>query len=258
MTTLFVGCTRVTDNYVGVRTTYTGEIEEKVLAQGLYQHVIGDVTLIPKRNIVLNVNTQPIVQEKVAMQTFELKVNYGIVSENAAIAYKSEKSQNIITDDGDVYLLGQYVQYVANSAVNDVIAKYRALEVNDNRTKIEDDIKNSINQKLQAQGKAKYVRVNEINILKVIPPTSILDSSMAILKSEQDLKTRKNELEVAKVEQEKMKVLAQQADGQYINLLNAQANLATAEALKIAANKGTLNTTIVVPKDFTSVGNLNK
>lgn len=248
------GCTKVMDSEVGIRETFTGEIEEKVLTQGLHQTVIGDVIKVSKRNLVLNVNSNPIVQEKIAMQDFQMKVNYGIVPDNAAIAYKTEKAQNMTTNDGDVYLLGHYVGYVAKSAVNDVVSRYKALEVNDNRTKIESEIKDAINKKLEQQGKSKFVRVNEINILNITPPAQITASSAAILKSEQDLKTRKNELEVAKVEQEKMKVLAQQADSQYVNLLNAQARVTAAEALKIAAAKGGVQT-IIVPHNFQSLGN---
>lgn len=250
-------CTRILDTEVGVRQEFSGEIQDQVLTQGLYQVVVGDVVKFSTRNLVLNINTQPITLEKVPMQSFQVKVNYGIVPSNAAIAYKTEKAQHITTEDGDVYLLGQYVEYVTNSAVNDVISQYNALDVNNNRTKIEGQIKDVINTKLKAQGKDKFVKVNEINILKVSPPQSIVNSSLAIVNSENALKTKKNELAVAQVEQERMRVLAQSADKDYINLMNAQASVTTAEALKIAATKGTLNT-IIVPKDFNSLGSVSK
>lgn len=256
-TMLTTACTRVTDAETGIRQTFSGEIVDQTLPQGLHQTVVGDVIKVSKRNLVLSVEAQPIVSEKIPMQSFQMKVNYGIVPENAAIAYKTEKAQHIITDDGDVYLLGQYVQYVSNSAINDVVSKYKALEVNDNRAKIETEIKNSINTKLKSQGKDKFVRVNEINILKVLPPQSILNSSLAIVNSENALKTKQNELEVARVESEKQKVLAEQADGRYINLLKAEAEKTKAEAMLKAAEKGSL-VTYVVPDSFTSLGNLNK
>lgn len=256
-TVLTTACTRVTDAETGIRETFSGEIEDRVLPQGLHQTIVGSVVKVSKRNLVLNVEAQPIVSEKIPMQSFQMKVNYGIVPENAAIAYKTEKAQHIVTEDGDVYLLGQYVQYVANSAINDVVSKYKALEVNDNRAKIETEIKESINSKLKAQSKDKYVRVNEINILKVSPPQSILNSSLAIVNSENALKTKQNELEVARVESEKQKVLAEQADGQYINLLKAEAEKTKAEAMLEAAKKGSM-ITYVVPDSFTSLGNLSK
>lgn len=255
-----VGCqpfTKITDAETGIRETFSGEIEDKVLYQGFHQTVIGDVIKVSKRNLVINVTAQPIVVEKIPMSTFEMKVNYGIVPSMAAVAYKTEKAQHIITDDGDVYLLGQYVQYVANSSIQDVVSKYKALEVNDNRTKIEVEIKDAINSKLKAQGKSKFVTVNEINILKVVPPKSILDSSVAIVNSQNALKTKQNELEVAKVEQEVKRTLAETASTQYTDLLKAEAEKMTAEALLKAAEKGTLNTMVIVPKDFQSLGKMN-
>lgn len=254
ITTSFVGCTKITDNYVGIRQTWDGKIEDQVLTQGWHQHLIGSIYEVPRRNIILTVSSTPIVQEKVPMGAFDVKVNYGINPDNAALAYKLEKGQNITTDDGDVYLLGQYVQYITNSAIQDVLSQYKALEVNDNRSKIEEQIKAAVNAKLKESNKDKYVHVNEINILKAYPNQSIIDSSLAIVKSQNELRTKQNELAVAEIEQQKMKVLAQQADAQYVNMLNAQANATTADALKIAAQKGTLNT-IIVPKDFTSLGN---
>lgn len=249
--------TRITDADVGIRQTFSGEIEDTVLEQGLHQQLIGDVIKVSKRNLVLSVESQPIVIEKIPMQEFQLKVNYGIIPANAAIAYKTEKAQHIITDDGDIYLLGQYVQYVANSAINDVVSKYRALEVNDSRATIETEIKNSINTKLKAQGKDKFVKVNEINILKVSPPQSILNSSLAIVNSQNALKTKQNELETARVETEIKKVLAENASDKYVDLLRAEAEKTKAEALLKAAEKGTLNTMVIVPDKFTSIGQVN-
>ena len=251
---LSLNFTRITDADVGIRQTFSGEIEDQVLGQGLHQTLIGDVIKVSKRNLVLSVESEPIVIEKIPMQEFQLKVNYGIVPENAAIAYKTEKAQHIITEDGDIYLLGQYVQYVANSAINDVVSRYKALEVNDNRADIENQIKNSINQKLKAQAKDRFVRVNEINILKVSPPKSILDSSLAIVNSQNALKTKQNELETARVETEIKKVLAENASDKYVDLLRAEAEKTKAEAMLKAAEKGTLNTMVIVPDKFTSLG----
>ena len=96
-TMLTTACTRVTDAETGIRQTFSGEIVDQTLQQGLHQIVFGDVIKVSKRNLVLNVEAQPIVSEKIPMQSFQMKVNYGIVPANAAIAYKTEKAQHIIT-----------------------------------------------------------------------------------------------------------------------------------------------------------------
>lgn len=253
--TTLVGCTKINDTQVGIaENRFSGEIHDVVLTQGLHQTLTNKITEVSRRNLVLNVSTTPIVVEKVALDGFDVKVNYGIVPENAAIAYKTEKAQHVTTADGDLYLLGQYVEYVANSAINDVVSKYKALEVNDNRTKIENEIRDNINAKLVAQGKSKFVKVNEINILKVTPPKSIMNSSMAIVTSQNALRTKQNELETAKVETEIKKVLAENASEQYVDLLRAESEKVKAEAMLEAAKKGTLNTMVIVPEKFTSLG----
>lgn len=253
---VFTACSRITDADVGIRQTFSGEIEDTILSQGIHQTLIGDVIRVSKRNLVLSVEAQPIVIEKIPMQTFQMKVNYGIVPQNAAIAYKTEKAQHIVTEDGDIYLLGQYVQYVANSAINDIVSRYKALEVNDNRAKIEIEIKDSINSKLKAQKKDHFVKVNEINILKISPPQSILDSSLAIVNSQNALKTKQNELETARVETEIKRVLAENASDKYVDLLRAESEKIKAEAMMEAAKQGTLNTMVVVPEKFTSLGSI--
>lgn len=126
--------TKVTDAEVGIRTTFSGEIEDKILDQGFHQVVIGDVTKVSKRNLILEVKTNPITVEKVPMSAFVTKINYGIVPANAAIAYKTEKSQNL-ENDGEVMLLGKYIADITDASVQTAVSKYKALEVNENRSK---------------------------------------------------------------------------------------------------------------------------
>lgn len=247
--------TKVTDAEVGIRTTFSGEIEDKILDQGFHQVIIGDVTKVSKRNLILEVKTNPITAEKVPMSAFVTKINYGIVPANAAIAYKTEKSQNL-ENDGEVMLLGKYIADITDASVQTAVSKYKALEVNDNRTVIEAAIKDELNKRLKLAGKDRFVTVNEINILAVRPHQSIVDSSLAIVNSQNALKTKQNELETAKVETEVKRVLAENASNKYIDLQRAEAELTKAQALKIAAEKGTLNTMVVVPEKFSSIGQI--
>lgn len=244
---------KVTDAEVGIRQTFSGEIEDKVLTQGWQQTVVGDVVKVSKRNLVLDVAANPMVVEKVPMGDFAIRVNYGIVAENAAVAFKEEKAQHLVKD-GETYLLGSYVSTVAGSAIQDVVSKYKALEVNDNRSKIEGELREAINAKLKAANKDRFVRVNEINIMQVQPPQSIINSSLAIVNSQNALKTKQNELETAKVETEVKRVLAENASEKYIDLQRAEAELIKSQALLKAAEKGTLNTMVIVPEKFSALG----
>lgn len=247
------GCTRITDTDVGIRQTWTGEIEDKVLTQGPHQLFTGNIIKVSKRNLPLTINTNPVTLEKVPMSKFVVKINYGIVPENAAIAYKSEKSQHKIVED-ETFLMGKYIEDIADAAIQTAVSKYPALSVNDKRTEIETKIKEELNTRLKLGKKSKYAVVNEVNILTVQPHTSIVQSSLAIVNSQNALKTKQNELETARVEMQVKEVLAANASPKYIELQRVQAENTKAEAMLVAANKGTLNTLIVVPEKFTSLG----
>ena len=109
---------------------------------------------------------------------------------------------------------------------------------------------------MKLAGKDKFVVVNEVNVLKVQPHSSIVASSLAIVNSQNALKTKQNELETAKVETEVKRVLAENASEKYIDLQRAEAELIKSQALLTAAQKGTLNTMVIVPEKFSALGHV--
>lgn len=251
-----VGCTKVTDNEVRIlENRINGEIYNEVKTQGVQQVLTVSTTSVPKRNLVLDVDVQPITSEKVAMETFSVKVNYGVVTQNAAIAYKQEKSRHKVVD-GELYLMGEYIEDLTKASINDVVSKYAALDINNSRQLIEREVVDSVNKKLVTSGKDKFAKVNELNIIDVKPPQAIINSSMEIVTSENKLKVKQNELDVAKKDAEIQQVLAQSADPKYIALLEAEARVAQAKAIADAAKAGKLQTMIVVPDSFTSLGSI--
>lgn len=237
--TALVGCTRVDDGYVGIqKSSSSGEISDQVLTQGWTQTVTKDVIQAATRNLILDVSARPIVKEGIAMSSFEAKVNYGIVPQMAPMIYRNEKNQHVVTKDGDLYLLGDYVEKMSKSAIADVVRGYAAMEVNNKRDIIEKQIKQTLIAKLEANGKLKYVNINEVNLVAVDPPQSIKDSVEKIVRTENEKKSMQNEVEKARLEKEKNEILASSSGKQYTELLGAQANLNFSEAAKIAASKG--------------------
>ena len=247
---VMVGCSRVDDGYVGIsKGRFSGSINDQPLDQGLHQTLTQTITEVSTRNIVIPIIATPVIKENIPMGKFEVRVNYGVNSQYAPHIFKTESAQNMVNDNGDVFLLGKYIEYIAGSAISDVVSKYGAMEVNNNRDKIESDIKTVIVKKLTESKKIKYVNINEVNILNVEPPKTIVASVENIIRTQNELEAKTNEVATARKEQEKMEILAKQADSQYIQLTNAQANMAMAEAMKISANKGQLMT-VLVPHGF--------
>lgn len=253
--TTLVGCTRVDDGYVGIqKSSGSGEISDQIVTQGWTQTLTKDVIQASTRNLIIDVSAKPIVKEGIAMSSFEAKVNYGIVPQMAPMIYRNEKNQHIVTKDGDLYLLGDYVEKMSKSAIADVVRNYAAMEVNNKRDIIEKQIKQTLIAKLEANGKLKYVNINEVNLVAVDPPQSIKDSVEKIVRTENEKKSMQNEVEKARLEKEKNEILASSSGKQYTDLLEAQANLNFSEAAKIAASKGQFMP-MLVPHGFN--GNIN-
>ena len=256
---LVKACTRIDDGMTGIsKSRFSGEIDDQVLTQGWKQTFTQEVIQVSTRNIIIPINTNPVISEGIPMAKFDVKVNYGIVAQNAPFVYKTESSQHLTNEEnGDLYLLGKYVEYVARSSVSDVVRQYSAMDVNQKRDEIELAIKETINRKLISQAKDKFVKVNEINILAIEPPKSITTSVENIIKTENDKKAKVNEVETARLEQEKMEILAKQADNKYIGLMNAQAQVNFSEAAKISAEKGQFMP-MLVPHGFNGNITVNK
>lgn len=245
-----IGCTRVNEGYAGVaQSRFSGDYKEDPV-YGWTETFTKKVTEVSTRNIPLEISSNPVIKEGIPMANLQVKVNYGIVPEYAPFIYKTEKGQHIITEDGDVYLLGNYVKYVANSAISDVMSRYPAMEVNKKRDEIEMNIRLQVIKKLTASKKNQYVNINEVNLLSIIPPTSITESIEKIIRTENEKTSKVNELEVAKLEKQKMEILSSQADSQYVELIKAQA------LMECAKNKCLM--TYVVPSTFTSVGTISQ
>lgn len=244
------GCSRVDDGYVGIsKGRFSGAVDDKPLEQGIHQSLTQEIQEVSIRNIVIPIVANPVIKEKIPMGNVEVRINYGVNPKYAPHIYKTEASNNLVNEEGDVFLLGKYIDYISKSALSDVLGKYGAMEVNTNRDTIEADVKASIIRKLTDAKKNNYVNINEVNILNVEPPKSIVASVENIIRTQNELEAKTNEVETARKEQEKMEILSKQADKQYVDLLTAQANMTLAEATKVSAMKGNL-VTVLVPHGF--------
>lgn len=257
---LGVGCTRVTDAEVGVKTTWGGEIVESAVTQGVYFPWVYDLNKFSTRNLILNVSAQPIV-ENVPMDGMSIRVNYSIKPDLAPEMWKTQKGQHLVRDGGEgdeekeTFLMGKYIEMISRNAMLDVVKNYKALEVNEKRSEIEPLLKAKIAQTVRAEGRDKYVNIHEVNILSANPPKSVVQSAQRYLTSLNDLKTKQNEVQIAKEESERLKALASQADSQTIQYLKAQAESTRAEAFKLMAENKSVSKVLIVPENFTSLGN---
>lgn len=247
-------CTRIETGEVGVRLNASKQIEGNELLPGSWnQTLIGSVLEFPVKDITMSLeNKTPMTADNSALADFDISVVYGINPSSVAELY-STKSKSFHAEGKDgIYLMYNYIATLVNNASYKAIRQYKALEVADNRAKIEEQIRITVNEQLREEKLDTAITLSVVQIRNVAPNAEILRSATEFVKSQNELKIKENEVKLAKLEAERMAALAQNS-GQSIQYMQAQAQMKIAEG--IAAGKVQ---TIVVPMDFKGMVNVGK
>lgn len=247
-------CTRIETGEVGLRINASKEVQGTELQPGSWnQTLIGSVIEFPVRDIAgMLENKQPLTKENVALQDFDLSFVYG-VNPNSVSEIWTTRSRSLHANDkdGNVLLMYQYMVQIVNNAAYKAIREYEALKVNDARAEIEAKIRDTVAATLAADKLDTALTLNLVQVRAIVPPASILESAAAVVRSQNELKVKENEVNIAKKEAERMQALSQNSE-KSIDYMDAQARLNISEAVK--AGKVT---TILMPYDFKGIVNAN-
>lgn len=252
---LAVGCTRIETGTVGIRINASKQIEGNELMPGSWnQTMIGDVMTFPTKDIAVNLeNKAPMTSENTALADFDLSIVYGINPGSVAELYSTKsKSFHTTEQDGDILLMHSYMGTIVNNASYKVVRKYKSLEVADNRDKIEQEIRELVNEQLKEEKLDGALQLAVVQVRNVAPNKDILNSATEFVRSQNELKTKENEIKIAEAEAKRMQALASNSS-QSIAYLQAQANMKIAEG--IANGKVS---TIIVPMDFKGMVSVGK
>lgn len=249
---LSTGCTRITDGEVGIRVTTTGTIEQGELKTGLHQTLFGDVLEMPIRDITFALeNATPLTAENTSLSDFDVSVVYSLNPNAVADLYtKKARSFHARDDKGDTLLMYNYIGTLVNNAVQKSVRQYKQLEVADNRAQIEQQVKAIVLESLKAEQLENSILVSAIQVRNIKPNAQILQSATELVKSQNDLKIKDNEVQIAKKEAERMQALAVNST-QSIAYMQAQAQLTIANAVR----EGKV-ATIIIPSSLTALGNI--
>lgn len=250
-----IGCTRIETGEVGLRRSWNGEIQSQELGTGWHQIVLGDVIHFVTKEIMLHdQNILAQTKDKSTLQDFDINFTYSVAPSSIAELYtKYSQTAHLVQKDGsEIFPMGNFVGPIVRSAAYSSVSGLNALEVNDNRKTIEDNIKRIANEKLAGEGLKDKIHVSLVSIRNLQLAPEIVASANRAVQAQNDYNTKKTEVEIARQEAAKIEALSKQGDDNYIRLLEAQSRREVAEALKIAAEKG--SSVWVVPQNFTSLG----
>jgi hypothetical protein len=242
-------CTRIETGEVGVRIDAYKQVQSGELLPGsVNQTLIGDVLTFPIKdvNVVLD-NMTPVAKDNSTMKELDAVVVYNINPQAVAELYSTKNKTFHAEFKGDTYVMYNYVVQNARNAIYKAARKYEALDMADNRTDMENYIKEEIQRNLAEEKLDGSISITQVMIRNVVPADTVVESANALVRSKNELKQKEVEVKTAEAESRRMAALANNS-GSSIAFMQAQAMLNISEGIKAGKVQ-----TIVVPSNFNAL-----
>jgi len=242
-------CTRIETGEVGVRIDAYKQVQSGELLPGsVNQTIIGDVLTFPVKDVNVSLeNMTPVAKDNSTMKDFDAVVVYNINPQSVAELYSTKNKTFHAEFKGDTYVMYNYVVQNARNAIYKAARKYEALDMADNRTDMENVIKDEITRNLAEEKLDGSISITQVMIRNVVPADTVVESANALVRSKNELKQKEVEVKTAEAESRRMAALANNSASS-IAFMQAQAALNISEGIK----NGKVQT-IVVPSNMTSL-----
>lgn len=243
-------CTRIETGEVGVRVGFDKQVQPGELMPGSFNQVlIGDVLTFPVKDVNVKLDDMnPVAKDNSTMKDFDAVVVYNINPSQVAELYSTKNRAFHATDkSGDVFLMYNYIVQNARNAVYKAARKYEALDMADNRSEMENFIKEEIVRNLAEEKLDGSLTISQVLVRNVLPADSVVQSANDLVRSKNELKQKEIEVKTAEAEARRMAALANNSQSS-IAFMQAQAALNISEGIK----NGKVQT-IVVPANFNAL-----
>jgi regulator of protease activity HflC (stomatin/prohibitin superfamily) len=242
-------CTRIETGEVGVRVDAYKQVQSGELLPGsVNQTLIGSVLTFPIKDVNVSLdNMTPVAKDNSTMKDFDAVVVYNINPQSVAELYSTKNKSFHAEHRGDTYVMYNYVVQNARNAIYKAARKYEALDMADNRTDMENYIKDEIMRNLAEEKLDGSISISQVMIRNVVPSDTVVESANALVRSKNELKQKEVEVKTAEAESRRMAALANNS-GSSIAFMQAQAMLNISEGIKAGKVQ-----TIVVPSNFNAL-----
>jgi regulator of protease activity HflC (stomatin/prohibitin superfamily) len=247
---LTTACTRIETGEVGVRVGFDKQVQSGELLPGSFnQVIIGDVLTFPVKDVNVKLEDMtPVAKDNSTMKDFDAVIVYNINPTQVAELY-STKNRAFHANDrsGDVFLMYNYIVQNARNAIYKAARKYEALDMADNRSEMENFIKEEIVRNLAEEKLDGSLTISQVLVRNVVPADSVVASANELVRSKNELKQKEIEVKTAEAEARRMAALANNSASS-IAFMQAQAALNISEGIKAGKVQ-----TIVVPANFNAL-----
>lgn len=245
-------CTRIETGEVGVRVGFDKQVKPGELEPGSFNQVlVGDVLTFPYKDVNVTLeNMTPVAKDNSTMKDLDAVVVYNINKNQAAELYSTKNRSFHAEFKGDTYLMYNYIIQNARNAIYKAARKYEALDMADNRTEMENFIRDEITSNLAEEKLDGSITITQVMIRNVLPSDTVVESANALVRAKNELKQKEVEVKTAEAESRRMAALANNSQSS-IAFMQAQAMLNISEGIKAGKVQ-----TIVVPSTITALGNI--
>ena len=213
-------CTRIETGEVGLRRGFDKQVKTEELLPGSFnQTIIGEVLTFPVKEVAVKVDDiTPQAKDNSTMKDFDLTVIYNINQSQVAEIYNSKNKSFHAIHNGDTLLMYNYIFNAARNATYKAARKYDALDMGDNRTAMEQEIKETVAKTLADEKLDGTISITQVLIRSIIPADSVVQSANELVKAKNEFKTEEVKVATARKRNESM-----QANPMAIPLLRAEA-----------------------------------
>lgn len=251
MASAMIGCERIETGHVGLRVGFDKQVSQNELQPGSFNQVfVGDVLEFQVKDVAILVNDMtPLAKDNSTMKDFDAVVIYNVNPGSVSEIYSTKNKSFHHYENGDTYLMYNYIQTAARNAVYIAARKYDALDMNDARQVIEQEVKLTLVKTLTDEHLDNAITISQVLVRSITPADSIVESANNLVKAKNAYKQKEIEVQTAKQEADRIAALNQNKGA--IDYMNAMALVNISEAIKDGKVQS-----IVVPYDFKGIVNV--
>jgi len=245
------GCSRIETGEVGLRVGFDKQVQTGELMPGSFnQTIIGDVKQFQVRDIGVDVaDLHPQTADNSTMADFDLMVIYSVNPSSVSDLYTTKaRAFHAVNDDGETFLMYNYVMTVARNAVYKTVGSYPAMDTVRSRDAIEGKISDEIKKTLAEEKLDAALIVSQVQVRNIQPAQSIVDSANFAISKQNELIAKEKEVEIAAQEAKRQEFLSRPANLEYMRV---QAQLNVSEGVRDGKVQ-----TIIVPSNFSALGQI--
>ena len=246
-----MGCERIETGHIGLRVGFDKQVKAEELLPGSFNQVlIGDVLEFQIKDVGVQVNDMtPLAKDNSTMKDFDMLVIYNVNQSAVSEMYTSKNKAFHMVADSDTFLMYNYIAAAARNAAYISARKYEALDMNDHRQDIEQEIKATLLKTLSDEHLDQSLTISQVLVRAIVPADSVVASANNLVTAKNAYKQK--EVEVQTAEQEAKRIAALNQNKGAIEYMNAMAMVNISEAIK----EGKVQS-IVVPFDFKGIINV--